>query len=71
MLQMMVLLCRDEHGQDWIMAYFGQIRTGSDCNFFSKLADQDWIGLRKFLMFLCDYSEHIKIFSRDPIFQIC
>jgi len=43
---------RDEHGS-------GLDRTA----FFSKLEDQDWIGLRKFLLFNCDYSEHIKHFS--------
>jgi len=39
--------------QDWIRteANLGRIRTGSDCNFFSKLADQDWMRLRKFLLF--------------------
>jgi len=43
-------------GQDWIgldqdWSQFLPDRTGSDCIFFSKLADQDWIGLRKFLLF--------------------
>jgi len=40
-------------GSDWIRteANFGQNRTGSDCNFFWKLADQDLIGLRKYFLF--------------------
>jgi len=38
---------------------------------FFKLADQDWIGLRKFLLFWCDYSENIQNFSCDPISQVC
>jgi len=40
-------------GSDWIRteAKFWGTRTWSDCNFFWKLADQDWIGLRKFLLF--------------------
>ena len=46
---------RDEHGQDWIgldqdWSQFWPDRTWSDCIFF-KLADQDWIRLRKFLLF--------------------
>jgi len=32
-----------------------------------KILDQDWIGIRKFLMLLCDYSKHIKTFSCYPI----
>ena len=39
--------------------------------FFWKLADEDWVGLRNILLFRCDYSEHIKNFSCDPILQIC
>ena len=33
-----ILLSRDEHGQDCIKteANFGRIRTGSDCNFFEN-----------------------------------
>ena len=37
--------------QDWIGLYF-----------FWKLADQDGVGLRKLLLYLCDYSKHIKNF---------
>ena len=71
-----ILYTRDEHG-------LGLDRTGSGLKpilatsgldrtaFLWKLANQDWIGLRKFLMFLCDYSEHIKTLSCDPILQIC
>jgi len=33
--------------------------------------DQDWIGLRKCLLFQCDYSGNIKNFSCDPISQVC
>jgi len=33
---------RDEHGQDWI---------GLDQDWSQFWPDQDWIGLRKFLMF--------------------
>jgi len=29
--------------------------------------DQDWIGLRKYFLYQCDYSEHFKNFSCDPI----
>jgi len=45
------LMSTDRTGSDWIEteANFGRIRTGSDCIFF-KLADQDWIGLRKILL---------------------
>jgi len=61
--------CIPEMSTDRTEAIFGRIRTASDCIFF-KLADQDWIGLRKFVV-LCDYSEIIKNFSCDPISQVC
>jgi len=32
-------------GSDWI-------RTGSDCNFFWKLLDRDWVGLRIYFFFI-------------------
>ena len=52
---------------------WARIRTGSDwirteANFWP---DQDWIRLTKFFLYLCDYFEHIKNFSCDPILQIC
>jgi len=46
--------------QDWM---------GLDQDWSQFWPDQDWIGLRKFL-FRCDYSEHTKNFSCDPILQI-
>jgi len=46
---------RDEHGsgldQDWSQFWPNQDWIG--LQFFWKLAYQKWIGLRKFLMFLC------------------
>jgi len=57
--------CRDEHGS-------GLDRTGSGLKpilvgpgldrtaIFLKIGGQDWIGLTKFFLYLCDYSEHIK-----------
>ena len=59
-------------GSDWIRteANFGQIRMDRPA-IFSKLADQDWIGLRKFLLFQCDYSENLNNFSCDPNSQVC
>jgi len=58
-------------GQDWIGSMI-----------LKNFADQDWIGFNFFENwqsrtgsdwenFLCDYSEHIKTFSCDPILQIC
>jgi len=55
--------------QDWSKFWPDQGWIG--LQFFWKLADQDWIGLRNFLLFQCDYSEHIKNFSCDSILQIC
>jgi len=53
--------------QDWIRFNFIGSGLGSDCNFF-----ENWrSGLRKFLLYLCDYAEHIKNFGCDPISQIC
>jgi len=46
----------DEHGQDWIgldqdWRQFWPDQDGIGLQFFWKLADQDRIGLRKFLLF--------------------
>jgi len=54
---------------DW--SEFWQDQDWIGLQFFRKLADQDWIRLRNFLLFRCDYSEHIKNFSCDSISQIC
>jgi len=56
-------------GSDWSQFWPDQDWIG--LQFFSKLADQGWIRLRKFLLFQCDYSENIKNFSCDPISQVC
>jgi len=58
-------------GSDWsglkpILAGSGLDRT----TIFWKLADQDWIGLRKFLLSWSVYSNHIKNFSCNVILQI-
>jgi len=51
------LCCRDEHGSglDRTGSGLKPILAGSELDrtaiFFSKLADQDWIGLRIFLLF--------------------
>jgi len=57
--------------QDWSQFWPDQGWIG--LQFFWKLAVQDWIGLRNFCCFnvITDYSENIKIFSCDPISQVC
>jgi len=67
---------RDEHGSglDRTGSGLKPILAGSGLDrtvIFCKLSDQDWIGLTNFFLYLCDYSEHIKIFSCDAILQIC
>ena len=65
----LVVGTRDEHGSrlKTILAGSGLDRTA----IFLKIRGQDWVGLRKFLMLLCDYSEHIYTFSCDLILRIC
>ena len=60
---------RDEHGPGLkpILSGPGLDRTA----IFLKIGGQDWIGLRKFLLFYCDYSENIKNFGCNPISQVC
>jgi len=49
---------RTESGLQAISARSGLDRTA----IFWRLADQDWIGLRQFLLFLWAYSSHMKTF---------
>ena len=53
-------------GLDQDRSQFWPDKTGSDCNSFESW----WIGLRKVLLFWCDYSENIKNFGCDPISQV-
>jgi len=55
--------------QDW--SQFWPDQDWTRLQFFWNLADQGWIELTKFFLYLCDYCEHIKNFSCDPILQIC
>jgi len=62
--------------QDWIgldqeWSQFWPDQDWIGLQFFSKMEEQNWIGLRKFLLSWCDYFNHIKNFSRDPISQVC
>ena len=69
-----LILClnRIRTESDWIRteAKFGASRTGSECNFFWKLVDPDWIGLRKFLLFRCDYSNRISNFTSSLMWRL-
>jgi len=56
---------------DYGLDYITDIRITNFTTFRLKLADQDWIGLRKFLLFWCDYSNCIKNFCCNVILQIC
>jgi len=55
--------------QDWSQIWPDQDWIG--LQLLCKLADLDWIGLRNFLLFWCNYSNHIKNVSCDVILQIC
>ena len=60
--------------QDWIWldqnwSQFWPDQDWIGLQFFWKFANQDWIVLRKFLLFRCDCSEHIKMLVANRFYR--